>query len=348
MTSPSRGEGREFESPRAHDLFILSAYSFMEEFTYAKAGVDIDKEDRVVKGILETVGFEEDKIEINGIKLVLCTDGVGSKVIVANEMKKWDTVGIDCVAMNVNDALVMGARPLAFVDYLAIEKTDEERAKEIAKGLRRGAEEAGIPIIGGETATLPEIIRGFDLAGTCLGLIEKEIPKELNEGDAIIGIRSNGLHSNGYTLARKIFVNRGYSFHDEIDDIGVIGYELLKPTKIYVKEILHLWKSIEVKGIAHITGGGLRKIKRISKRVCFCIEEPIEPQPIFKVIQKLGNVSEKEMYQTFNMGMGMAIIIAREYVDDALDMLNKYVEAKVVGKIKKGYGVEVPKLGLKY
>ncbi len=312
------------------------------EFTYAKAGVDIDKEEDVVKNVLDILG-RKNRIEVNGMKFVLCTDGVGSKVIVANEMKKWDTIGIDCIAMNVNDCLVLGARPLAFVDYLAMEKMDVEKAKEIAKGLKKGAEESGIEIIGGETATLPEIIRGFDLAGTCLGIIEKKF-NEIKEGDIIIGLKSNGLHSNGYTLARKVFKENGYSFQDEIEEIGVIGNELLKPTRIYVKEILHLWNEIDIKGIAHITGGGLRKLKRVNQEVCFCIEEPMQPQPIFKIIQKLGKISDKEMYQTFNMGMGMAIILSREDVDTALDILNKYVEAKIVGMVKKGKGVEIPKL----
>lgn len=318
----------------------------MEEFTYAKAGVDIKKEEDVVSAILNVVEFEEEKVEVEGKKFVLCTDGVGSKVIVANEMKKWDTIGIDCIAMNANDCLVLGAKPLAFVDYLAMEKMDVEKAKEIAKGLKKGADEAGIKIIGGETATLPEIIKGFDLAGTCLGIVEKEF-KEMREGDVIIGLRSSGLHSNGYTLARKVFKNHGYSFHDEIEEIGVIGYELLKPTKIYVKEILELWKNVEVKGIAHITGGGLKKLYRIRKNVCFYLDDIFEPQPIFKIIQKLGNVSNEEMYRTFNMGMGMAVIVEKREADEALQILNKYTEAKIVGKIKEGKGVEVAKLGLK-
>lgn len=319
----------------------------MDEFTYAKAGVDIEKEEDVVSTILNTVGFEKDKVEVNGLKLVLCTDGVGSKVIVANEMKKWDTIGIDCIAMNVNDALVMGARPVAFVDYLAMEKMDVDMAKEIAKGLKKGAEEAGVAIIGGETATLPEIIRGFDLAGTCLGVVEKELPGEIKEEDVIIGMRSSGIHSNGYTLARKVFTKNGYSFHDEMEEIGVIGYALLEPTRIYVKEILGLWEKIDIKGIAHITGGGLKKLKRLCKEVCFVIDDPMEPQAIFKVIQKLGNVSNDEMYRTFNMGMGMAVVVDKRDVDDALDILNKYVEAKVVGKVREGKGVEIPKLGIK-
>ena len=323
----------------------------MEKMSYAKAGVDIDLEEKAVDGILSTVGYKSDEVEVNGHKIVLCTDGVGSKVILANEMKKWDTVGIDCIAMNVNDALCMGARPLAFVDYLAMEKTDAFIAKEIAKGLRKGADMAGIPIIGGETATLPEIIKGFDLAGTCVAVIEKELPKKILPGDIIIGLRSSGLHSNGYTLARKVFTENGYTFHDFLPgDTKKIGDVLLTPTCIYVKEILELMKEVDVKGIAHVTGGGLRKVKRMSKDVCFSLEEPFEPQEIFKVIQRLGNISDKEMYQTFNMGMGMAIVVGSDEKEDALAILKKYspMEAKIVGKVKEGKGVELPSLNLKY
>ncbi|MBC7081013.1 MAG: phosphoribosylformylglycinamidine cyclo-ligase [Thermoplasmatales archaeon] len=320
----------------------------MDELTYAKAGVDIDEEERIVNEILKGIGFKKDRVEINGFKIVLCTDGVGSKVMVANEMKKWDTVGIDCIAMNVNDALVMGARPVAFVDYVAFEKLNVEIAREIARGLKRGADEANISIIGGETASLPEIIRGFDLAGTCVGIVEKDIPKEVKEGDVIIGIRSSGIHSNGYTLARKVFKENGYSFHDEIDEIGIIGHALLEPTKIYVRPIVALWKNFEIKGIAHITGGGLRKMRRISKNALLSIDQPFEPQPIFKIIQKLGKISDREMYQTFNMGMGMALAVEKEIADDVVDFLNKYEETKIVGKVKKGNGIEVPKLGLRY
>ena len=319
----------------------------MDEFTYSKAGVDIEEEERVVKNFLKTIGFKGDRVEINGMKIVLCTDGVGSKVMVANEMKKWDTIGIDCIAMNVNDALVMGARPLAFVDYLAMERMDAKMAGEIAIGLRKGAEQAGVEIIGGETATLPEIIRGFDLAGTCVGVVERDIPCHMEEGDVMIGLRSTGIHSNGYTLARKVFKENGYSFHDEMDEIGVIGYALLESTKIYVREILELWKEVEVKGISHVTGGGLKKIKRMNPDVCFNIKEPFTPQPIFRIIQKLGNVSPMEMYRTFNMGMGMVVVVGKEERDKSLDILNKYVEAKVVGEVEKGKGVKVPSLGIK-
>jgi len=316
---------------------------------YAKAGVDIEKENEVIKIIQNGVGFKEDRVKINDVAIALSTDGVGSKILVANEMKKWDTIGIDCIAMNVNDLLCIGAKPLAFVDYLAMEKMDARIAEEIAKGLKNGATQAGVKIIGGETATLSEIINGLDLAGTAVGIIEKELPLDIKEGDAIIGLRSNGLHSNGFTLARKVFKNNGYSFHDEIDEIGVVGYELLKPTKIYVKEIMKLWNEIDVKGIAHITGSGLIKMERmISKEVKFLINEPMKPQPIFGIIQKLGKISNYEMYKTFNMGMGMAIVVSKEDAGSALQILNKSIEAKIVGIVKEGKGIEIPKLAISY
>ncbi len=323
----------------------------MKGMSYADAGVNIDVEEKAVSNILSAVGYKSDRVELNGHKLVLCTDGVGSKVMVANEMRRWDTVGIDCMAMNVNDALCMGARPLAFVDYLAIEKTDPAMAEEIGKGLKKGADIAGIPIIGGETATLPEIIKGFDLAGTCVGVVEHELPKKIVPGDIIIGLRSSGLHSNGYTLARKVFAENGYSYHDTIPELdGRIGDILLTPTQIYVKEILELMNHIDVKGIAHITGSGLRKMKRMSHEVCFSLDEPFEPQEIFKVMQELGGITDEEMYQTFNMGMGMAIVVEEKDTDDAISILKKHseVDVKVVGSVKEGQGVEVPSLGLKY
>ncbi|MCD6474057.1 MAG: phosphoribosylformylglycinamidine cyclo-ligase [Thermoplasmata archaeon] len=317
------------------------------EFTYAKAGVDIEKENEVIEAITGVIG-KKNSVEYNGIKIAMSTDGVGSKIIVANEMKKWDTIGIDCIAMNVNDLLCVGAKPIAFVDYLAMEKMDAMVAREIAKGLEKGVEEAGISIIGGETATLPEIIKGFDLAGTAVGIIEKELPRNVKEGDVIVGLKSNGLHSNGFTLARKVFKENGYSFHDEIDEIGIIGYELLKPTRIYVKEIEELWDEVEIKGIAHITGSGLYKLRRMIGEFRFIIDEPFEPQPIFRVIQKLGNVSEHEMYKTFNMGMGMAIVVSKEESEQAIQILNRSIEAKAVGKIGEGAAIEIPKLGIKY
>jgi len=337
--------------------------------TYAESGVDIKKEELAIKGILSSIksqrkgvgkplgGHYAGMIEFGGYALVLCTDGVGSKVEIASELKKWDTVGIDCIAMNVNDAICVGAEPLAFVDYLAIDDPKPEITKELGKGLEKGAELSNISIIGGETASLPEIINGFDLAGTCLAYVKKSdivTGEKIAPDDIIIGLESSGIHSNGYTLARKVIEFSNLSYKDKFPDgfypDKTIGEVLLTPTRIYVKEIVKLLKEVEVHGLAHITGGGLRNLPRLNKNIKFVIEDPFEPQPIFTFLQKQGNIDDKEMYQTFNMGMGFAVVVSEKDVDNTLKILNKYasVEIKVVGRIAEGSGVEVPKLGLNY
>jgi phosphoribosylformylglycinamidine cyclo-ligase len=337
--------------------------------TYADSGVDIFKEEKAIKGILSNIkkrrtgigkplgGHYAGMIEFGRYALVLCTDGVGSKVLIASEMKKWDTVGIDCIAMNVNDAICVGAEPIAFVDYLAIDDPKPEITKEIGKGLEKGAELSNISIISGETATLPEVINGFDLAGTCLAYVEKEkivTGEKIKPGDVIIGLSSSGIHSNGYTLARKVLLKNGFSYHDKFPD-GLypgkkIGEVYLTPTQIYVKETVALLEKINVHGIAHITGSSLRKLQRINKNVKFVIDKPFEPQSIFKFIQKYGNVDDQEMYQTFNMGMGLAIVVSKEDVDESLKILKKHSlsDVKVVGRIEKGTGVEHAPLSLKF
>jgi phosphoribosylformylglycinamidine cyclo-ligase len=337
--------------------------------TYAGSGVDILKEEKAIKGILSSIksqrkgigrpldGHYAGMIEFGEYALVLCTDGVGSKVKIASDLKKWDTVGIDCIAMNVNDAICVGAEPLAFVDYLAIDNPKPEITKEIGKGLENGAELSNITIIGGETASLPEIINGFDLAGTCLAYVKKDeivTGEKIAPGNIIIGLSSSGLHSNGYTLARKVVQHAGLSFANKFpEDMypgKTIGEILLTPTQIYVKEIFELLKKVEVHGLAHITGGGLRNLPRLNKNVKFVIEDPFEPQPIFKFLQKYGNIDDKEMYQTFNMGMGFAIVVSKKDVDETIKNLKKYSksEVKIVGKIEKGKGVEFKKLEIKF
>jgi len=243
--------------------------------TYSESGVDIFKEEKAIKRILSSIktqrkgigkplgGHYAGMIEFGEHALVLCTDGVGSKVEIASEIKKWDTVGIDCIAMNVNDAICVGAEPLAFVDYLAIDDPLPEITKEIGKGLGKGAELSNISIIGGETASLPEIINGFDLAGTCLAYVKKTdiiTGEKIAPGDVIIGLSSSGIHSNGYTLARKVVQNADLFYCDKFPDgfyhRKTIGEVLLTPTQIYVKEIVELLKHVKVHGLAHITGGG--------------------------------------------------------------------------------------------
>ncbi|MFO8133408.1 MAG: AIR synthase-related protein, partial [Thermoplasmatota archaeon] len=194
-------------------------------------------------------------------------------------------------------------------------------------------------------------IRGFDLAGTCVAVVEHEMPCDIASGDVIVGLRSSGLHSNGYTLARKAFTENGYSYHDTLPGTDeAIGDTLLTPTRIYVREILALWSQVDVKGISHITGGGLRNLKRLTDRVCFSIDEPFPPQHVFQVIQELGNVTDREMYQTFNMGMGLAIVVAEADVDTTLDVLARHSEmdAAVVGHVVAGTGVELPARELQY
>lgn len=341
----------------------------MKKMTYAESGVDIEKEERAIKGLLSSItskrkgigkplgGHYAGMIEFGEYALVLCTDGVGSKVKIASKLRKWDTVGIDCIAMNVNDAICVGAEPLAFVDYLAIDDPKPEVTKEIGKGLETGAKQSNISIIGGETASLPEVVNGFDLAGTCLAYVKKTdiiIGENIVEGDVIIGLSSSGIHSNGYTLVRKVIENNDLSYSDTFPDGfysgKTIGEVLLTPTQIYVKEILALFKKVKVHGLAHITGGGLRNLPRLNKNVKFVIEDPIKPQPIFAFIQKYGNIDDEEMYQTFNMGMGFAVIVSEKDVGKTTAILEKYSDSKVkvVGRIEKGKGVEVSPLDIKF
>jgi len=337
--------------------------------TYAESGVDIYRADEAIEGLLSSIKYKRKgigkplgghyagMIEFGEFALVLCTDGVGSKVMIASELKKWDTVGIDCIAMNVNDAICVGAEPLAFVDYLAIQNPKPEITKEIGKGLEKGAELSNISIISGETASLPELINGFDLAGTCLAYVKKDkivIGNKIKPENVIIGLSSSGVHSNGYTLVRKVINESGFNYTDEFPD-GLypgktIGEVLLTPTNIYVKEIVELLKDIDVLGVSHITGSGVWNLPRLNEKVKYVIDNPFEPQPIFEFLQKHGNIDDKEMYQTFNMGMGLVVVVSKKDAEKTIKILKKYSssDVKIVGKIEKGNGVEFKKLGLVY
>lgn len=320
----------------------------MDNLTYAGSGVDITQENSTIKAVtsrmsykrtgfgapLTNIGHYAGLIEFGEYALAMTTDGVGSKVLVANEMKRWTTVGIDCIAMNVNDLLAIGAEPLSFVDYLALETHSENFAKQIGEGLEKGAEISRITIVGGETATLPAIIKGFDLAGACLGAVKKDeviTGEHIQVGDVLVGIPSNGVHSNGYTLIRKIIDESKLSYYDFLPGTlpVIIGDELLAPTRIYM-EILDVIKQCDVHGLAHITGGGLLKLARITN-LGFDIYDPIEPNVIFTFLQSEGNVTPLEMYKTFNMGMGFLIVLPENDVDKAVAITG----GKVVGRIVK-------------
>jgi phosphoribosylformylglycinamidine cyclo-ligase len=338
--------------------------------TYKDSGVDIEEKEEAIKQLLSSIftkrkgtlgrpmgGHYAGLIEFGEYALVLCTDGVGTKVRIAGALKKYDTIGIDCIAMNVNDALCVGAEPLAFVDYLAMEDPNPKITKEIGKGLEKGAKLSNISIVGGETADLPELINGFDLAGTCLAYVKKSriiLGDDIQPGDAIIGLSSSGLHSNGYTLARRVVEEAEFSYTDEFPDElypgKTIGEIMLTPTRIYVKEILELFKTIDVHGLAHITGSGLWNIPRLKQKVKYVIDDPLDPPDVFCFLQDHGNIDTYEMYQIFNMGMGFAVIVEKRDVEETIRILQKYSDAtvKLIGTVKKGTGVEVPHLKLRY
>jgi len=302
---------------------------------YAKAGVNIDARDRALKGLIEElnktlknrkvlldIGQYANLIDLGDAALALCTDGVGTKIMVAEQLDDYSTIGIDCIAMNVNDAICVGAEPIAMVDYIAMGKPDERILREIGIGLREGADEAGIAIIGGETAIVPELVRGLDLSGTCLGVVQKDMVVDgsrIEEGDALIGLESNGIHSNGLTLARKVL---------RLDE--ATARELLRPTRIYVKPVLELLKRVRVKGLAHMTGGGIRNLKRLKKGMGFEIDGWPEIPEIFNEIESTG-VSRAEMFRTFNMGIGFCVIVAQSDVEDTMRILKGF-NPMVIGK----------------
>jgi len=335
-----------------------------ERMTYAKAGVNIDEKSSSIsalvghlkyrrKGLgrpIDLPGHFTGLVDFGEYALTLCTDGVGTKLLVADALRKWDTVGIDCIAMNVNDTICVGSEPIAFVDYIAIDKPDERVTSEVGKGLEAGAAMSNMTIVGGEIAVLPELVKGFDLAGTCLGMVRKDsiiTGQSIRPGDALIGLPASGIHSNGLTLARRIIEKNGLEYKDKAKGLNrPIGMELLEPTTIYVKRVLKLVDQYEVRGMANITGGGLRNLIRLKKGVGFEVEDPIKPNAIFDVLQRLGNVSDKEMYQTFNMGMGYCLVVPEKEAASAVKTAGK--GARVVGHAVRSDSIKVPSLGLTY
>jgi phosphoribosylformylglycinamidine cyclo-ligase len=338
--------------------------------TYAQTGVNIEREDKAIEALAGMVNFSRTgfgapmgKIgHFAGLvdfgpehALVLCTDGVGSKVEIANAIRKWDTVGIDCMAMNVNDALCVGAEPLAFVDYLAVQDPDPELTRQVGAGLNEGARQSNCSLIGGETASLPGIIKGFDLAGTCLAWVKKSDivdGSRIKPGDVLVGLASTGIHSNGYSLARRAFEAAGHKYTDPWpwpEDKAYagksVGEVLLEPTRIYVREVIALLRSgIPVHGLSHITGSGLRKMRRINQGVAYHVTKPLPVHPVFGRVQKLGAVADAEMYKTFNMGMGFVVVVPAKAAKQAVEFLQERVDYKVqvVGEVRDGKGVHHP------
>ncbi len=331
---------------------------------YSDAGVNIDAGNQFVKMIKKDVEETFSPAVLKGIGgfaalyapnlsgykepvLVSGTDGVGTKLKIAFMLDKHDTVGIDLVAMCVNDILTIGARPLFFLDYLAVARLETEKASAIVSGIARGCKEAGCALIGGETAEMPGFYQPgeYDLAGFAVGIVDREkmiTGDGIEAGDKIIGLASSGLHSNGYSLARKVFLEKEkLDLYEPLGKGGEpLGEILLSPTRIYVRTILKLMEEFDIKGLAHITGGGLlENVPRIlPEGLTARIEKDSWPVAgVFRELQRLGGIAEEEMYRTFNMGVGMVVIVRKEEAEGILEVARALgEEAYLIGEIIQG------------
>ena len=335
----------------------------MSREEYIKAGVDVEAGYEAVRlmkssvarthtpGVLSDLGGFGGAFALPaGLKdpvLVSGTDGVGTKLKIAFLMDRHDTVGIDCVAMCVNDIICCGARPLFFLDYIAIGKNVPEKVAELVKGVAEGCVQAGCALIGGETAEHPGVMPpdDYDLAGFSVGIVDKKDlidNSRMAEGDVIIALPSSGIHSNGYSLVRKVFGIENADLDAKPAELGgqTLGEALLTPTRIYVKPVMALLKAADVKGISHITGGGFYENvpRSVPDGLCAEIDKAAVKVPaIFGLLQKRGNIPERDMFNTYNMGVGMAVIVAAADADKALEVLKASGEdAYVIGRIIKG------------
>lgn len=342
---------------------------------YARSGVDTKEADEGVSAIVSVLssistGSPSRVVDLPGhfaavlriaqnLGLAFCTDGVGSKVLVAEQAGRLDTVGIDCVAMNVNDLVCVGAQPIALVDYLAVEEADPQRLAAIAEGLKEGAQQAGIEIPGGELAQVPELIRGhpspggFDLCASAVGTVALDAiidGSRISPGDALIGLPSSGLHSNGLTLARKVLLDA----HELGDRPEILGGEsiadvLLEPTVIYVRAVLELLESdADPTGLFHLTGGGLKNFLRLGNGVGYRIDSPLPAPLVFQLIGELSGLGAAELYEVFNMGCGFAVTIAKDRAEDAVSLLEQaHPGTRIIGEVTGETGsVTVPDLGI--
>ena len=325
-------------------------------FTYKKSGVDINAADKFVNFISSISSKKKGKKKFNNIggfgsissipknvkdpRIVACTDGVGTKIEIANLLKKFDTIGIDLVAMSVNDLIVQGAKPLFFLDYISINKVELSKLKSIIKGIIKGCQFSGCELVGGETAEMPGTYEKnkFDIAGFAVGIVsEKKIlnRKKIKKNDLILAIPSSGLHSNGYSLVRNIILKKKIN----IKRNNFLKKELIRPTKIYVKEVLNLINKNLINGCANITGGGLAEnIKRIiPEKLCAEIDlNKIKPLKIFQWLKK-NNISDTEMLKTFNCGVGFCIIVNPKNLQKIKKFFSKKYEPYIIGKISKNY-----------
>jgi phosphoribosylformylglycinamidine cyclo-ligase len=327
---------------------------------YARAGVDQGAADSAVAGLVRALaaielGRPSRQVPLPGhyasvIRLdersgiALSTDGVGTKLLLAEQLGRFDTIGIDCVAMNVNDVICVGAEPLAMLDYIAIDRADPAVCAEVGAGLARGAELAGIEIPGGELAQLGEMVRGVDVSGACFGTVALDAiidGSAVQPGDPVIGLPSSGLHSNGYTLARAALAGLALDEDPEGRLGRPLGDVLLEPTEIYVKPVLELLRSaVEVHGLAHITSGGLGNLLRLAAGVGYEIDAPLPVPPIFALIQERCGASDDEMHDVFNMGCGFCVVVSPGNENAAIEQLRaRYPAAQRIGRAVEGSSV---------
>lgn len=359
--SSSQDDGSEmtnFSSVKAKERLDQS-----QLMTYLDAGVR-NNEELELKSVLQLIkstftfrketglpvldlGYFANVINVgHNLGIAISTDGVGTKILIAEMLGKYDTIGIDCIAMNVNDVICVGAEPTTMVDYIAVEEARPELLKEIAKGLVEGAHISNINIPAGEIAQVPELIKGYsrgsgcDVVGTCIGLVDLDkiiVGQNLQAGDVVIGIASSGVHSNGLTLARKALLEKGkYNVDTFVPELGrTIGEELLKPTHIYVREVMELIKSgLSIKALVHITSDGFLNLARIDNNLGYVIESLPDPQPIFNIIQRAGIIANEEMFRVFNMGIGFCVVLEPKDVDRAISIIKKHgVEATQIGHV---------------
>jgi len=353
----------------------------MSGLTYSGAGVDTDRaasETAALARILaKTAAFRTDTgtsvlehgyyasaLKITPeLALGICTDGVGSKILVGEQLGRLDTVGIDCIAMNVNDLICIGAEPICLVDYIGVESLSPGLLEEVATGLLEGARQARISIPGGETAQLPEIIRGaapgkgLDLVGTAVGLVPMDRlnwGRDVEPGDVVVGLKSSGVHSNGLTLARRALFGRdagGLGVESHVEELGrSAGEELLEPTRIYVAEAMEMFESgMAIKAMCHITGDGLLNLNRVAAPVGWRLDQLPEPHPVFGLIARLGNVETAEMYTTFNMGVGLCVVVGADDAERVLEIARRHGgDGQIIGQAIEGPAkiVELPGLGL--
>jgi phosphoribosylformylglycinamidine cyclo-ligase len=347
--------------------------------TYASAGVDAAGEETALGDLLHwvnrslalrrglgevrlPVGFFANVVDLGqGLGLAISTDGVGTKLLVAQLVHKYDTVGIDCVAMNVNDVLCVGAEPLAMVDCISLQEPRPDLLSELGKGLYEGARQANITIPGGEIAQVREMVRGaregyaFDLVGTCVGLVPLDgmiLGQEVAPGDVVVGLRSSGIHSNGLTLARRVLFDTMHLAPDEFrPELGrTVGEELLEPTRIYVREVLAMLRAgLKVKSLAHITSDGFLNLTRVMSDYSYVIDQLPEPPPVFRLIQEGGAVSDAEMWSVFNMGIGFCVVVPEADVPRVLELAAAGdIPAQRIGYVsdERGRRVHLPPLGL--